>query len=106
MIDEKMPIFVCKCCGNIIRAVAYEESDVYNCRICNSRMFRTEYNLNDGEYNSIISDVHKTFDFKSNIFNMYVQGNEQYSNEMHKKRLSEENRIFDRMMYGSSKKMV
>ena len=43
MIDDKMPIFVCKRCGNIIRAIAYEEYDVYNCRICNFKISMNFY---------------------------------------------------------------
>ena len=45
MIDDKMPVFVCKRCGNIIRSVAYEENDVYNCRICNFEMTKGNKNI-------------------------------------------------------------
>lgn len=102
MIDEKMPIYVCRCCGNIIRAVAFEDSDVYYCRICGSEMFRTKYSMNDREYNEIFSDMHKSFDLRNQIFDLYVQGNELYNNEMHKKRLKEEQESFNRRSYGFS----
>lgn len=100
MIDDKMPLFVCRCCGNIIRAIAYEESDVYRCRICNTEMYKTEYFMNDSEYNEVFSDLHKSFDLKEKIFNSYVVNSEQYSNEMHRKRLSEEQKSFNQWMYG------
>lgn len=102
MIDEKVPIFVCKCCGNIIRAIGYEESDIYNCRICGAEMFKTIYSMNDNEYNEIFSDSKRIFDFKSDVFSEYVQGNELYSNKMHKKRLDEEAKRFNEWMYGTS----
>ncbi len=102
MIDDKMPLFVCRCCGNIIRAIAYEESDVYRCRICGAEMFKTEYFMNDSEYNEVFSDMHKCFELKGKIFNLHVMNSEQYSNEMHKKRLSEEQKSFNQWMYGFS----
>ncbi len=102
MIDERVPFFVCKCCGSIIRAVAFEETDVYLCRICNAEMFRTSYTMNDLEYNSVFSDYKSSFDFRNRIFDEYVLGNELYSNEMHKKRLSEESESFNRWLYGYS----
>ena len=103
MIDDKMPIFICECCGNIIRAIAYEDSDVYICRICNSEMFKTCHYMNDKEYNDIFSDFKKTFEFKSKLFDTYVKNNENYKNEMHKKRLDEERKSFFQWTYGSDK---
>ncbi len=100
MIDDKMPIFVCKRCGNIIRAIAYEEYDVYNCRICNFKMTKTSVWLNDSEYNAIVSDVGKSFDFRKKLYDDYVQGNEFFDGNMSRKRLDEEMRNFNRQMYG------
>lgn len=100
MIAEKTPVFVCQCCGNIIRSIAYEEEDVYSCRICGTEMKKTHILLSDSEYNSIFSDNNATFEFKSRIFTAYVQDNELYDNKMHKKRLEQEIKSFNKWMYG------
>ena len=100
MIEERMPVFVCRCCGNIIRAVAFEECDIYKCRICDFEMIKTKYSLSDSEYDDIYSDSRKSFDFRSDIFSEYVQGNQFYDNLMHKKRLDEENKHFEKWVYG------
>ena len=98
MIEERMPVFVCRCCGNIIRAVAFEECDIYKCR--DSEMIKTKYSLSDSEYDDIYSDSRKSFDFRSDIFSEYVQSNQFYDNSMHKKRLDEENKHFEKWVYG------
>ena len=100
MIEEKMPVFVCKCCGNIIRSVAFEECDVYTCRFCNTEMTKTKFQLSDTEYNHIFSNSNMSFDFRSQIFSEYVQGNNLYDSLMHKKRLDEEKKNFESWMFG------
>ncbi len=100
MIEEKMPVFVCKCCGNIIRAIAFEYCDVYTCRNCGIEMTKTVYALTDTEYNTIFADSRKSFDFRSTIFSEYVQGNDLYDNAMHKKRLDEGNKLLQKWIYG------
>ena len=94
MIDDKMPVFVCKRCGYIIRAIAYEDFDNYNCRICGFRMTKTSVWLNDSEYNDILRDVGKLFDFRKKLYEEYVQGNEYFDGRMNRKRLDEEMRNF------------
>ena len=103
MIDEKLPIFVCKSCGNIVRALAYEDTDVYKCRICKVELFKTKYSLSDDEYNKIFSDMHSSFDFRQMVYEEYVQGNELYNSEMNRKRLDEEQKLFEIWMYGESR---
>lgn len=100
MIDDKMPVFVCKRCGYIIRAIAYEDCDNYNCRICGFRMTKTSVWLNDSEYNDILRDVGKLFDFRKKLYEEYVQGNEYFDGRMNRKRLDEEMRNFKHQMYG------
>ncbi len=100
MIDDRMPVFVCKCCGNIIRAIAYEDCDVYNCRICNFVMSKTDVLLNDKEYNDIFSDPSAAFEFRKRIYSEYVEGNEFFDSSMSRKRLDEETKKFNKWMYG------
>ena len=100
MIDDKMPVFVCKRCGNIIRSVAYEENDMYNCRICNFEMTKTTVWLSDNEYNDILQDSVKSFGFRKKLYEDYVQGNEFFDGKMSRKRLDEEMRKFNHQMYG------
>ncbi len=100
MIEDKMPVFVCQQCGNIIRAVAYEELDIYNCRICGFEMTKTSVWLNDSEYNEILNNRKLLFDFRKNLYDDYVQGNEFFDGNMSRKRLDEEMRNFNQQMYG------
>ena len=55
---------------------------------------------NDSEYNAIVSDVGKSFDFRKKLYDDYVHGNEFFDGNMSRKRLDEEMRNFNRQMYG------
>ncbi len=100
MIDDKMPVFVCRRCGNIIRAVAYEEYDIYDCRICGFAMTKTSAWLNEHEYNDIFSDSSKAYEFRKGIYENYVEGNDCFDSAMNRKRLDEELSNFKHWMYG------
>lgn len=88
--EEEYPIFVCECCGYVIRAFAYEESDVYICDFCGTEMTKTRYSLLEDEVPLVLGMTRESVDFLDDIFLEYVKESQKFdSNKLRERQVKD-----------------
>lgn len=88
--SSETPIFVCECCGKIIRVFIYEETDVYLCPFCRFVMTKTEYSIFDDEYDMFLGDDQEAVEFQRNVFIEYVKESPSFDTEKQRLRINDE----------------
>lgn len=90
LMPSETPIYVCECCGKIVRAFVYEETDVYHCPFCRFVMTKTEYSIYDDEYYNYFGINAESTEFQQNVFLEYVKGNPNFDSEKKRLRICDE----------------
>jgi len=96
--EEEYPVFVCKCCGEIILAVDYEEDDVYRCIFCNECMTKTCYSLYEDEFHLTMGITQESVEFLDTIFVEYVKDNPDFDSDKLRLRLNESIEVMRRFL--------
>lgn len=78
---EEYPIFVCECCGYVIRAIAYNAADVYKCDFCDTVMTKTHYSLNEDEVELVLGMTRESVDFFDDVFLEYVKESPKFDSD-------------------------
>ncbi|MBQ8614310.1 MAG: hypothetical protein IJ416_08870 [Ruminiclostridium sp.] len=92
------PVFVCECCGKIVRAIAYEDGDIYHCPFCDTVMTRTEYSIYDSEYEMFFGHNREAEQFSDSVFQEYVKNSSKYDADKLSERLLEDIRKLQEYM--------
>lgn len=87
---NETPIFVCECCGKIIRAFIYEETDIYLCPFCRFVMTKTEYGMYDDEHDMFFGNNQEAIEFQQNVFLEYVKESPSFDTEKQRLRICDE----------------
>lgn len=80
------PVYICECCGNLLRLLFGEDDDEVQCNFCGSFMTKTDRRLSDSEgylmyYSSTDARI-----FQRDIFKKYVTNSERYDSKLHTQR--------------------
>lgn len=80
------PVYICECCGNLLRLIFGEENDEIQCNFCGSFMTKTDRRLSDSEGYLMYYSTTDARIFQRDIFQKYVTNSERYDSKLHAQR--------------------
>lgn len=80
-IEEEYPVFVCECCGDVVRALAYDEQDTYKCDFCGTVMTKTKYSLLEEEVPLVLGITRESIEFFDDVFLEYVKDSPKFDSD-------------------------
>lgn len=86
LISPEAPVFVCECCGNLLRLIYCEEKDEIQCGFCGTMMTKTAYSLDDYEGSLMYLKTKEARLFQRDVFQKYVTHSKMYDEKLHKER--------------------